>query len=411
MKITKTTSKAALTAAALALCVGNLHAEDSMMDRSDKKQAATSKDAPRSVTSAENYDRGQSAKDLRGRDVIGSDGEKLGSIKDFAVDTHSGQIVFAIVGSGGVLGIGEKQRAVPYSALSAPTANKNGGARDFNIGIDKAKWELAPLFADAGFTSFTDEEQNRQLFSYYGQDWASLDRDRRVGPRQDHAMDDAAKQSRQLMLISKVTGRDVMQEGRKVGQIQDVVIHEGSRSASLLLDTNRDFAGVDQRFLMPFGQVAISPDESQPLTTALAAADFARAAPMSRDAWDAPSGRPYVWTGYGYPTGAPGIYSEGDLVLSDRGQREMTEPVRTTERPRSQLSGEAVVTAAKQAIERDEALRESAKNVQVTTREDHVVLRGSVPSKEAKDQVEDKVEEVAEGWNIDNEISVQYATD
>lgn len=54
--------------------------------------------------------------DMIGTDVIGSDINRLGEVKDVLVD-RSGRIGAVLIGAGGVLGIGEKDVAVPYGAL------------------------------------------------------------------------------------------------------------------------------------------------------------------------------------------------------------------------------------------------------------------------------------------------------
>jgi sporulation protein YlmC with PRC-barrel domain len=54
--------------------------------------------------------------DLRGTRVYGSNNESIGDISDLLLD-QQGQVVAAIVGVGGFLGIGQKDVAVPFQAL------------------------------------------------------------------------------------------------------------------------------------------------------------------------------------------------------------------------------------------------------------------------------------------------------
>jgi sporulation protein YlmC with PRC-barrel domain len=56
-----------------------------------------------------------SAQGLMGKDVVGSDGKKLGSVEDVIVDPASGEAKQLVVSSGGFLGIGAKQIAVDFS--------------------------------------------------------------------------------------------------------------------------------------------------------------------------------------------------------------------------------------------------------------------------------------------------------
>lgn len=55
--------------------------------------------------------------DLLGITVQNPKHQKLGTLKDLVIDTREGRIAYAVVEHGGVLGIGSKLAAVPYSAI------------------------------------------------------------------------------------------------------------------------------------------------------------------------------------------------------------------------------------------------------------------------------------------------------
>jgi sporulation protein YlmC with PRC-barrel domain len=57
------------------------------------------------------------AKTVIGTTVRDASGEKIGTIEDIVLDKLSNNIVFAIVGFGGFLGMGEKYHPIPWSAL------------------------------------------------------------------------------------------------------------------------------------------------------------------------------------------------------------------------------------------------------------------------------------------------------
>jgi sporulation protein YlmC with PRC-barrel domain len=59
---------------------------------------------------------------IRAKQVIGTSvrdlsGEKIGKVEDIVLDKLSNNIVFAIVGFGGFLGMGEKYHPIPWSSL------------------------------------------------------------------------------------------------------------------------------------------------------------------------------------------------------------------------------------------------------------------------------------------------------
>ena len=57
--------------------------------------------------------------DIRGYEVVDSDGEEIGKVDNMMVDTDEFMVRFINVASGGFLGIGEKTFLLPVDAISA----------------------------------------------------------------------------------------------------------------------------------------------------------------------------------------------------------------------------------------------------------------------------------------------------
>ncbi len=57
------------------------------------------------------------AKSIIGDKVRNTEGADLGSIKELLIDPTSGKIEYGVLSYGGLLGIGDKDIAVPYEAL------------------------------------------------------------------------------------------------------------------------------------------------------------------------------------------------------------------------------------------------------------------------------------------------------
>jgi sporulation protein YlmC with PRC-barrel domain len=69
---------------------------------------------------------------LLGNDVYNSEGQDLGDIREFMIDMASGRIEYAVLSFGGVLGMGDKLFAVPWSALTLDTVNQR-----FTLNVSK----------------------------------------------------------------------------------------------------------------------------------------------------------------------------------------------------------------------------------------------------------------------------------
>ena len=93
---------------------------------------------------AADYKTGTSARDIMGQDVQSTQGADLGEVKDLVVKMDTGKVVFALITSGGVAGIGETIRAIPFAAIqrSRPT---NGA---ITLDLKDAQWSTAPTLRE-----------------------------------------------------------------------------------------------------------------------------------------------------------------------------------------------------------------------------------------------------------------------
>ena len=65
------------------------------------------------------------ASKVKGTAVYNEGGEKIGTVEDIVLDKQSNQILFAALGFGGVLGLGEKYYPVPWSLLDYDEDKEN----------------------------------------------------------------------------------------------------------------------------------------------------------------------------------------------------------------------------------------------------------------------------------------------
>ena len=69
------------------------------------------------MTTASGHTSAIRAKKVIGTTVKNTAGEKIGQVEDIVLDKTSNNIIFAVVGFGGFLGMNEKFHPVPWSAL------------------------------------------------------------------------------------------------------------------------------------------------------------------------------------------------------------------------------------------------------------------------------------------------------
>jgi sporulation protein YlmC with PRC-barrel domain len=78
---------------------------------------------------------------LNGDRVRNPAGEDLGKIEEIMIDIPTGRVAYAVIAFGGVMGIGEKLFAVPWSALSL-----NERDHEFILDLDRRRMEESPGF-------------------------------------------------------------------------------------------------------------------------------------------------------------------------------------------------------------------------------------------------------------------------
>ncbi len=81
------------------------------------------------------------ASEVIGMNVQGTDGKKLGDIKDLVIDPEDGGVQYAVLDFGGFAGIGDKYFAVPWEALQLDKTNKK-----LSLDIHKKDLKDAPGF-------------------------------------------------------------------------------------------------------------------------------------------------------------------------------------------------------------------------------------------------------------------------
>ena len=82
-------------------------------------------------------------KDIIGTRIKSSDGKDLGEVDQLLIDTQTGKVTSAVIGVGGLAGVGEKKVVVPWSALKfSPTAEGKKNA----IVMDQSKLDSAPRY-------------------------------------------------------------------------------------------------------------------------------------------------------------------------------------------------------------------------------------------------------------------------
>jgi sporulation protein YlmC with PRC-barrel domain len=99
---------------------------------------------------------------LQGTRVVNFHGENLGEIQDIMLDVPSGRIAYAVLSFGGIMGIGDKLFAIPWSALTL-----DADRECFMLDIDREQLKTAPGFDKDHWPSMADPAWAADVHSFY----------------------------------------------------------------------------------------------------------------------------------------------------------------------------------------------------------------------------------------------------
>src|SRR5262245_24527429 len=100
---------------------------------------------------------------LIGMRVENRDGVEFGSVRDLALDLRGGRIQYALVASGGFLGVHSRLRPVPPRLLSAATAKRD----TLSVKLGREDWDRAPTFRLSELQTLTRPDRFRAINEFY----------------------------------------------------------------------------------------------------------------------------------------------------------------------------------------------------------------------------------------------------
>lgn len=349
-----------------------------------------------------------------GNDLLDANGEKLGSIKEFMIQAESGRVVYAVVSSGGVAGIGDTLRLLPFQAIQR-TADKDG----FTTSVQKSRWSGLPLISQddfkAGRINLT-EDQHRQLSKSYAEiDPTDTEIARyplppapapgsatatdstiavdRPAPTTSAATAQSGAQAdfgQRMVRATEIEGKSVRVGNSEVGEVEDVVIDFERGFAMALVETESEFIKPDDtEFLISLSQLQLEPGQDT-ITTKLTQADFEEAQLKH--------------------TGLAANDARGERARRDNNVAdEALTPTGRNTGATDQTQVDPVLQSATRAVKQMWAAHpELAKaNLGVAVENGKLVLTGTVPSTELWERAKDTAEDIVRGVDIENRIQVE----
>lgn len=102
------------------------------------------------------------AKKVIGTNVKDTAGHKIGEVEDVILDKDSNDVMFAVVGFGGFLGMGEKYHPLPWSALTY-----DEGQGSYVVRYTKEQLKAAPAASIEELTAGGGTVFRDRAYDYY----------------------------------------------------------------------------------------------------------------------------------------------------------------------------------------------------------------------------------------------------
>ncbi len=103
---------------------------------------------------------------VAGTSVYGADGGRIGSIERLMIEKRSGQVSYAVLSFGGLLGMGAKRHPLPWTSLTYDV-----GLDGYLVALTRDELEAAPSFGADEEPDWNDRSWDRGVRDHYGAGW------------------------------------------------------------------------------------------------------------------------------------------------------------------------------------------------------------------------------------------------
>jgi len=351
---------------------------------------------------AERLGRAEKASDVIGMEVKNYQGEKLGKVDDLAVDLETGRIVQVILSTGGFLGIGDTQVAVPPGALHRDATDKV-----VHLNADKEKLKAAPKFEMSKWATCCESNHVAEAYRYYGEEpyFAAMYK----APSVKNSLTGLGY----VQKASKVMGLSVKNlQDEKLGKVENLVVDLSAGRIVAVIVSSGGFLGMgDELSAVPPTALRLNPDhDALQLDTTKEA--------LSR----APHFKANQWPEVGSPSYADGVYrayrvepyfTTNVITEPDNTVRNVRDRSNRTLTPLDQGNSTAdrdTTAQIRKEILAAKGMSVNARNIKIITIDGQVTLRGPVNTAEEKRFIGTIADKIAKSENVDNQLEVNLIT-
>lgn len=337
--------------------------------------------------------------DIIGMEVMNHQDENLGSVQELALDVESGRILLAIVSTGGFLGVGASERAVPPGALVHDAERKV-----LRLDAGKEDLESAPPFDTSKWTESFSVERLSPVYKHFGQEssFGFVD-ETGVGNR---SLTIPALRLDRVQRASQILGMKVANlQDDAVGDVEEILVDLRTGRLIALVVASGDFLGVGGELsAIPAAAFRFSADR-ETLQFDISKADLAAAPHFKADQWPDFTQADTVGAFFAAHAIEPYYLSASDQIPRATTGEEPSPPTQGASQP--DMDTTAAIRKEIRAL-KDVSL--NARNVSVVTNEGHTTLSGRVDTAEEKRIIGEIADRNNGSAAVDNRLEIKLAS-
>jgi len=152
--------------------------------------------------------------EVLGQAVTTPQGKEVGDVANVVIDAATGDLLYMVVRSGGVLGVGSTLRILPWGVVQGTAERKA-----FQLQIEEERFTNAPRFDQDDWPNMLDRHWVDAIHVYYG-------KPPRLGKHLPPETNEPVAQGpRPVLMAASLLGSQVISpRGQRLGTIEDIVI-------------------------------------------------------------------------------------------------------------------------------------------------------------------------------------------
>lgn len=222
------------------------------------------------------------ADQLIGLKVEDSDGQKVGTIRNLVLDLRSGELKYVVIGSGGVLGLGNQLRLAPAEVISAATAKRSTLA----IHVSSWRWRNAPAFKPSTLADLANPSRAKEISDYFAPALSQVQPMHPLSSTGHDANEISSPKMVPRFASNLIGARVTNMQGEKIGNVMDLLVSFGPPRPAFAIISTGHILQHGRQYAVPLSALVWT-DQSKLLVLNAKPGSLQDPPPFNLQAWEA----------------------------------------------------------------------------------------------------------------------------